>query len=165
MAKMQLPSTYTLIEGVRPDDVPEHIRKHWNSGRTSLDRTRALQGAFAAHVKAWRAILDGGDVGAIVLEDDCIYYRWHPLMPDRFPPGAITLLGGCFRSFGKCGQCETSFISQGHLGCADPFYNGHPCVARETKPTWRPGHPNAVGQVCCILRSSGHGIQASQHGG
>ena len=121
LAKMQLPSTYTLIEGVRPDDVPEHIRKHWNSGRMSLDRNRALQGAFAAHVKSWRASLDGGDVGAMVLEDDCIYYRSHPLTPDSFPTGAIALLGGCFRGFGTWSVCVTSFVSQGHFWTSPPI--------------------------------------------
>ena len=110
---MKLPTTYTIIDGVHPDHVPEHIQAHWYAGRMSLERNRALQGAFAAHVNAWQAIQDGGDDGAVVLEDDCVYYRQHPLTTEQYPSNAITLLGGCFRGFGKWGVCETSFISAG----------------------------------------------------
>ena len=45
--------------------MPDHIQAHWYAGRTGLDRNRRLQGAFAAHVQAWRAILHAGDNGAI----------------------------------------------------------------------------------------------------
>ena len=69
----------------------------------SLERNRALQGAFAAHVRAWRALLHAGDAGGIVLEDDCIFYRPHPLAPMQYPTDAVTLLGGCFRGFGIWG--------------------------------------------------------------
>ena len=71
LLNMKLPTTYTIIDGVRPDDVPDHIQAHWHAGRMKLERNRALQGAFAAHVNAWRAIQHAGDDGAIVLEDDC----------------------------------------------------------------------------------------------
>ena len=110
---MNLPADYTLVAGVCPDNVPEHIRNHWYYGRMGLERNRALQGAFTAHVKAWEAVQRAGDDGAIVLEDDCLYYRQHPHSVAQYPRDAITLLGGCFRGFGKWGLCETSFISAG----------------------------------------------------
>ena len=110
---MNLFVKYRVIDGVRPDDVPAHILAYWNAGRMTLERNRALQGAFAAHVRAWRAILDAGDGGSIVLEDDCISYRPHPFSLVQYPTDAITLLGGCFRGFGKWGLCETSYINAG----------------------------------------------------
>ena len=110
LSNMNLFVKYTVIDGVRPDDVPAHISAHWHSGRMSLERNRALQGAFAAHVRAWEAILAAGDDGFIVLEDDCISYRQHPISPAQYPIDAITLLGGCFRGFGNSGMCETSYI-------------------------------------------------------
>jgi hypothetical protein len=69
-----------------------------------------LQGAFAAHVRAWRALLHAGDAGGIVLEDDCIFYSPHLLAPMQYPTDAVTLLGGCFRGFGMgcvCGKLRT----------------------------------------------------------
>ena len=63
---MNLPADYTLVAGVCPDNVPEHIRTHWYYGRMGLERNRALQGAFTAHVKAWEAVERAGDDGAIV---------------------------------------------------------------------------------------------------
>ena len=113
LSNMNLFVKYRVIDGVRPDDVPAHILAYWHAGRMTLERNRALQGAFAAHVRAWRAILDAGDGGSIVLEDDCISYRPHPISPAQYPPDAITLLGGCFRGFGKWGLCETSYINAG----------------------------------------------------
>ena len=65
---MRMPTTYAIIDGVHPDDVPDHIQAHWYAGRTGLDRKRRLQGACAVHVKAWRTILHVGDNGAIALE-------------------------------------------------------------------------------------------------
>ena len=94
LSNMNLFVKYRVINGVRPDDVPAHILAYWHAGRMSLERNRALQGAFAAHVRAWRAILDAGDGGSIVLEDDCISYRPHPISPAQYPTDAITLLGG-----------------------------------------------------------------------
>ena len=113
LSNMNLPALYTIVKGVRPDDVPDHITQHWNVGRMSLERNRALQGAFAAHVKAWHAVVAGGDDGAVVLEGDAIFYRQHPMSSAQYPRNAITLLGGCFRGFGRWGLCETSFISAG----------------------------------------------------
>ncbi len=49
-----------------PNEVPAHIVAHWNSGRMSLERNKALQGAFSAHVWARRALLHAGDAGGIV---------------------------------------------------------------------------------------------------
>ena len=106
---------YRVIDGVCPDEVPAHIVAHWNSGRMSLGHDRALQGAFAAHVRAWRANLHAGDVGGTVLEYDCIFYRPHPLAPMQYPADAVTLFGGCFRGFGKSSLCETSYTSGGKL--------------------------------------------------
>ena len=61
MSNMGLGARYMVIDGVCPDEVPAHIAAlpvaHWNSGRMSLEHNRALQGACAAHVRAWRAIL------------------------------------------------------------------------------------------------------------
>ena len=92
LSNIGLCASYRVIDGVCPDEVPAHILVHWNSGRMSLAHNRALQGAFAAHVRAWRAILHAGDAG-IVLEDDCIFYRPHPLAPRHYPTDAVTLLG------------------------------------------------------------------------
>ena len=64
---MKLPTTYTIIDGVHPDDVPDHIQAHWYARRMSLDRNSRLRGAFVAHMEAWRAILDVGDNGAVVV--------------------------------------------------------------------------------------------------
>ena len=47
------------------------------------------------------------------MEDDCISYRPHPFSLAQYPTDAITLLGGCFRGFGKWGLCETSYINAG----------------------------------------------------
>jgi len=102
-----------VIDGVCPDEVPAHIVAHWNSGRMSLEHNRALQGAFAAHVRAWRAILHAGDAGGIVLEDACIFYMPHPLAPRHYPTDAVTLLGGCFRGFGKWCVCEALYTAAG----------------------------------------------------
>lgn len=70
---MRMPTTYTISDGVHPNDVPDHIRAHLYAGRAGLDRSRRLQGACAAHVKEWRAVLRAGDNGAIDLEDDCVF--------------------------------------------------------------------------------------------
>ena len=113
LSNMNLFVKYRVIDGVRPDDVPAHILAYWHAGRMSLERNRALQGAFAAHVRAWRAILDAGGGGSIVLEDNCISYRSHPISPAQYPTDAITLLGGCFRGFGNWGVCERSYINAG----------------------------------------------------
>ena len=48
---MRMPTTYTIVDGVHPDDVPDHIQAHWYVGRTGLDSNRRLQGACVAHVK------------------------------------------------------------------------------------------------------------------
>ena len=106
LSNMGLCARYRVIDGVCPDEVPAHIVAHWNSGRMSLERNRALQGAFAAHVRAWRALLHAGDAGGIALEDDCIFYRPHPLAPMQYPTDAVTLLGGCSRGFGRWCLCE-----------------------------------------------------------
>ena len=53
---MGLCARYRVIDGVCPDEVPAHIVANWNSRRMILARHKALQGAFAAHVRAWRAI-------------------------------------------------------------------------------------------------------------
>ena len=104
LSKVGLCARYRVIDGVCANEVPAHIEAHWNSGRMSLERNRALQGAFAAHVQAWRALLHAGDAGGTVLEDDCIMYRPHPLAPMQYPTDAVTLLGGCFRGFAN-GVC------------------------------------------------------------
>ena len=44
--KMGLCARYRVIDGVCPNEVPAKIVAHWNSGRMSLERNRALQGAF-----------------------------------------------------------------------------------------------------------------------
>ena len=108
LSNMGLHASYRVIDGVCPNEVPGNIVAHWNSGRMRLERNRALQGARAAHVRAWRALLHAGDAGGTVLEDDCIFYRPHPLAPMQYPTGAVALLGGCFIGFGKLGVCETS---------------------------------------------------------
>ena len=110
---MGLRARYMVIYGTCPDEVPARMVAHWNSVRMSLERNKALQGAFAAHVKAWHALVHAGSIVGIVLEDDCIFYRPHPHRPEQYPTNAITLLGGCFRGFGAWGMCETSYISGG----------------------------------------------------
>ena len=106
LLNMRLPTTYTIIDGVRPDDFPAHIQEPWFVGRMSLERNQARQGAFAAHVNAWRAIQHVGDSGAIVLEDDCIFYRQHRLTSAEYPIGCDYIVGWLF----PWGVCETSFI-------------------------------------------------------
>ena len=56
LSNMGLRARYRVIDGVCPDEVPAHIVANWNSGRMRLEHNRALQGAFAAQVRAWRAI-------------------------------------------------------------------------------------------------------------
>ena len=104
MLHMKRPTTYTIIDGIRPDDAPAHMQRQWHSGRMNLARNRVLQGEFAAHVIAWRAIQHAGDDGAIVLEDDCVVYRPRPLTSAQYPLNAITLLGDCFRGFRQIGS-------------------------------------------------------------
>ena len=109
-----MPTTYTIIDGVHPDDVPDDIQAHWYVGRTGLDRNRRLQGACVAHLNAWRANLYVGNNGTIALEDDCVVYRPRPCCSAKYQSNLITLLGGWFRGFGKWGVCEqTSFMSSG----------------------------------------------------
>ncbi len=109
---MWLDSSFVWVKGVNALEVPDHIHEHWYSGRMGVERNRTLQGAFAAHSKAWREIVDSdADHGVIVLEDDCVQFREYPRDAQSYPSDAITLLGGCFKGFGRWSCRMTGFVT------------------------------------------------------
>jgi hypothetical protein len=101
---------WTLVRGVLPEEVPEHVRSHWFPGRYSAERNARLQGAFSAHLKAWRSLAAEGSPEAIILEDDALLLREIP----EDLPNAVTLLGGVFCGFGRwCGTED--FVKTGEF--------------------------------------------------
>ena len=107
---MRLAGPFLISPGVEPSAVPKHVVDRWFWGRMGTERNRALQGAFVAHWKLWMQVASKGDVGALVLEDDCVQYRDYP-SPSEFPTDGITLLGGCFKGWGKWGVGYSAFVS------------------------------------------------------
>ena len=96
-----LPTPYIWSRGVLPEEVPDLVREHWRPSRYKEERQECLMGAFAAHLQAWRTVASMGSPAMIILEDDAKFVR--PI-PEEFPEGTITLLGGVFRGYGK--WCE-----------------------------------------------------------
>lgn len=109
MQLMLIQHRCVVTSGVPLESVPEHVQLHWNYGRMSMARNRALQGAFSAHWKVWMRIAAEGDKGALVLEDNCVQYRLYPEL-DKYPKDGITLLGGCFKGYNAQGLCERNYI-------------------------------------------------------
>ena len=89
-----LQEPYLWSRGVLPEEVPDLVREHWRPSRYKQERQECLMGAFAAHLQAWRTVASMGSPAMIILEDDAKFVR--PI-PEEFPEGTITLLGGVFR--------------------------------------------------------------------
>ena len=82
---MKLPTTYTSIDGVFANDALDHSQAHRYAGSMTFYPNRRLQGEFVAYVKAWRATQHAGDNGAVVLDNDCVFYWLHPLFVAQCP--------------------------------------------------------------------------------
>ena len=86
---------WMVSPGVLSEDVPEHIREHWNPGRFSRARNERLMGAFAAHLQAWEMLAGSDSPPCLILEDDARQLRPLPRLGSH-----LTLLGGVFAGFG-----------------------------------------------------------------
>ena len=88
------PGTYTIVEGVKPSEVPDAVKEKFAKGRASEARQLGLMAAMSAHIKVWEQIIADGNPPAIILASDAKKVR---SLPSELPSDGIAILGGNLR--------------------------------------------------------------------
>jgi hypothetical protein len=109
-ARMRLSAPWLMSPGVRPENVPDHVKAHWYPGRYSKARNERLQGAFSAHLRAWETLAAMGSPPCVILEDDAVQLRPLPDLGKH-----ITLLGGVFAGYGHWNDLPKYIASREYI--------------------------------------------------
>jgi hypothetical protein len=112
--RSKIPFEFEHVIGLPGNEVPQWLASKFHGRHKGAVRSGTI-GSFFGHYSCWQKLVQLGDQGAVVLEDDACLCREDNINYEILPKSALTMLGGTLRTTGTWDKEKQQWLEGGQF--------------------------------------------------